>query len=314
MSDDRLDVDDVLELELPSRELRTPVMLIALRGWFDASGVATTALDMISPPDEALTVGRVDPDPFFDFTVERPYTGLEDVPGTGDEMRRYIDWPDTKIRILRHETRDLVVAVGVEPHLRWTLYSDAIMRIAQRLGCRVVVTVGAHADAVPHTRTPLVVGSTTDEELARRLGLSAPTYQGVTGLLGTLLVHLDNNYELPAVSLRVGVPHYLPTSTHPRSVGALITHLGHVLGVTFDVPLEPALQTAAQEHEQALQEDDQLQMYTRMLEAEFDRRAEAAIPSPDELGDQFEAYLREQTPDDETGETGENDTGDPDED
>lgn len=306
MSDDRLGVDDVLELELPARELRTPVMLIALRGWFDASGVATTALDMISPPEEAITVGRIDPDPFFDFTVERPFTGLEDVPGTADEMRRYIDWPDTKIRLLRHPTRDLVVAVGVEPHLRWTLYSDAVMRIARRLGCRVVVTVGAHADAVPHTRTPPVVGSTTDEDLARRLGLVAPSYQGVTGLLGALLVHLDN-HDVPAVSLRVGVPHYLPTSTHPRSVGALVTHLGHVLGVTFDVPLDPALQVAERQHEQALQEDEQLQVYTRMLETEFDRRAEAAIPSPDELGEQFEAYLREQTPDDDNDENDDDD-------
>jgi len=31
-----------------------------------------------------------------------------------------------------------------------------------------------------------------------------------------------------------------------------------------------------------------------MLEAEFDRRAEAAIPSADDLGDEFEAFLRDQ--------------------
>jgi hypothetical protein len=31
-----------------------------------------------------------------------------------------------------------------------------------------------------------------------------------------------------------------------------------------------------------------------MLEAEFDRRAEAQIPTADDLGDQFENFLRNQ--------------------
>ncbi len=34
-------------------------------------------------------------------------------------------------------------------------------------------------------------------------------------------------------------------------------------------------------------------MYVKMLEHEFDRRAEAAIPSADDLGAQFEQFLRD---------------------
>jgi hypothetical protein len=34
-------------------------------------------------------------------------------------------------------------------------------------------------------------------------------------------------------------------------------------------------------------------MYVAMLEAEFDRRAEAAIPTADDLGAQFETFLRD---------------------
>ena len=74
--------------------------------------------------------------------------------------------------------RDLVVLVGVEPHLAWRTYSDCIAHVARTLGCEAVVTVGSGAEAVPHTRTPLVTGSTTDADLARRLGIGQPTYQG----------------------------------------------------------------------------------------------------------------------------------------
>ena len=35
-------------------------------------------------------------------------------------------------------------------------------------------------------------------------------------------------------------------------------------------------------------------MYVRMLEAEFDRRAEASIPTADDLGQQFEQFLDDQ--------------------
>ena len=40
--------------------------------------------------------------------------------------------------------------------------------------------------------------------------------------------------------------------------------------------------------------DAQLQFYVRMLEQDYDRKAEAAIPTADDLGAQFEAFLRDQ--------------------
>jgi hypothetical protein len=38
-------------------------------------------------------------------------------------------------------------------------------------------------------------------------------------------------------------------------------------------------------------------MYVQLLEAEFDRRAEAQIPSADDLGNAFEDFLRDQRDD-----------------
>ena len=67
-------VDDVLTLGDLAADglgpLTSPVLVVALAGWFDAAGVATTALDHLT--EAAVTVGEIDPDPFYDFTQERP--------------------------------------------------------------------------------------------------------------------------------------------------------------------------------------------------------------------------------------------------
>lgn len=293
-------VDDVLTLELDGLgELRSPVLLIALSGLFDIAGVATTALDQFAPADTAITIGEIDPDPFYDFTQARPTIEID------DGGIRSLSWPDNEFDVVRGtevdgvRPRDLVVLVGTEPHLSWRTYSACVQRVARELGCEVVVTVGATAEGVPHSRTPRVTGSTTDPQLARALGIGAPSYRGPTGVAGVLQTDFAA-IGIPAVSLRVGVPHYLMNAEHPAAVAALQAHLAHVLGVPMPAPPagEPDRDADIARwrslHDEAVEADPQLQRYVRLLELEYDRRAEAEIPSADDLGAQFERFLDEQ--------------------
>jgi len=239
-------------------------------------------------------VASIDPDPFFDFTQERPLVELDHA-----EMRQVI-WPENEFRLARfpNGAHDLVVLAGVEPHLRYATFADCIITVAKALACEVVVTVGAAAEAVPHTRLPLVVGSSTDDGLVRALGLSRPQYQGITGLVGVLQERLDRA-AIPAVSLRVGVPHYLGNAKHPQSSAALLRHLEHVLGVpTPHTDLAEEAMRWRSLHDEAVAEDDQAAAYVRMLEHDHDRRAEATLPSADDLAAEFERYLRDRRDDD----------------
>lgn len=288
-------VDEVLSgswHELPP--LRRPVMVVALRGLFDISSAATNALDWLVRDRADTVIATIDPDPFFDFTQERPRSELD------ADGERHIVWPANEIRVARFPegAHDLVLLAGVEPHIRWVTFVECIVTVAQRTGCEVVVTAGAAADAVPHSRTPPVVGSSTNEELASRLGLSRPQYQGPTGVIGVLQQRLDQ-LGIPGISLRVAVPHYLVNAAHPKSSAALLRHLEHVLGVpTGHGQLHGEIDRWAELHDAALETDPQAQAFVRMLEGEFDRRAEAAIPTGDDLAAAFEDFLREQRPDD----------------
>jgi proteasome assembly chaperone (PAC2) family protein len=272
--------------------LHHPIMVLALRGWFDIAEVATDAVDHLDDGSGTI-VASIDPDPFYDFTQERPQVIFDDA-----ELRRVI-WPENEFRVVRHlgGPHDLVVLAGVEPHLRYGTFADAIIEVATALGCEMVVTLGAAAEAVPHTRAPMVVGSSTNDGLVRALGLSRPQYQGVTGLVGVLQERLDR-HGIPAISLRVGVPHYLGNAKHPQSSISLLQHLEHVLGVPthHHLLVEDAARWRSV-HDEVVEDDTQAQGYVHMLEREHDRRADALLTSGDDLAAQLEDFLREQRDD-----------------
>lgn len=287
-------VDDVLTSAFDElAPLHSPILVVALRGWFDIAEVATDAIDALSADVVAPIVAAIDPDPFFDFTQERPEVYLD------EDDERQVRWPTNEFRVARYpgHSHDLVVLAGVEPHLRYATFADCIIAVAQRLGCEMVVTVGAAAEAVPHTRVPLVVGSSTNDGLVRALGLSRPQYQGITGLVGVLQERLDRA-GIPAVSLRVGVPHYLGNAKHPRSSAALLGHLCHVLGVpASSAGFDEEIERWRSLHDEAVAEDPQARAYVGMLEREYDRRAEASLPSADALAEELERFLRDQRDD-----------------
>ena len=102
------------------------------------------------------------------------------------------------------------------------------------------------------------------------------------------------------MSLRVGIPHYLMNAEHPQATDALSRHLSHVLGVPVERRLQRPDRRWRDIHDEIIETDEQLRMYVRMLEAEFDRRAEAAIPTAEDLAAQFEDFLDDLRPDDPT--------------
>ena len=213
---------------------------------------------------------------------------------------RQVVWPENEFRIVRFpgHAHDLVVLAGVEPHLRYATFADAVISVARELKCEMVVTLGAAPEAIPHSRPPMVVGSSTNDGLVSALGLSRPQYQGITGLVGVLQQRLDAA-AIPAVSLRVGVPHYLGNAKHPQSSGALLRHLEHVLGVpTGHGRLAEECDRWGSLHDEAVADDGNAASYVRMLEHEYDRRAEASLPSADDLAAELERFLRDQRPDD----------------
>src|SRR5215210_82494 len=146
-----MNVDEALTTSFEDLQpLHSPIMVVALRGWFDVAEVATGALQRLMRDKPGPVVASIDPDPFFDFTQERPEVWIDDA------QVRQVRWPANEFRVARFpgKPHDLVVLAGVEPHLRFATFADSIISVARSLRCDVVVTVGAGAEAIPHTRPP----------------------------------------------------------------------------------------------------------------------------------------------------------------
>ena len=91
-----MQVDDVLTTHTEGlAPLNRPIMVVALTGWFDASGAATGALEWLLRDRVAPIVASIDPDPFYDFTQERPEVWLD------DDESVVVRWPANEFRIAR---------------------------------------------------------------------------------------------------------------------------------------------------------------------------------------------------------------------
>jgi hypothetical protein len=285
-------------------ELHRPVLVAAFTGWFDVAGAATAAVRHLGRDDDAL-LAAIDPDRFFDFTNRRPTASVD------EDGRRVLAWPANEVRhaattspassAVSSTSHDLLRLAGEEPGLRWATFAAHVVEVCQRLGCELIVTLGTVADTHPHTRTPLVFGSSTDEHLARRLGLSRPRYQGLTGIVGVLHEQLERA-GLPAISLRAPVPHYLAGAPNPRATAALLVHLEHVIGVaTGHAALAEDIAEWARIHDEAVSTDEDVRRYVRQLENTHDRRMESAAQEGSTIAEELEAFLQERRDRDDPG-------------
>lgn len=267
-------------------ELDAPLMVLAFEGLFDAAGAATTAVARLAERHGAEAFARIDPDPFFDFTQRRPEIAFDDA------AVRTVVWPENHFAAASGVSgRDLVLLAGVEPHLRWPTFAEHVARVAYYCGVQVVVTLGATVGVAPHTRPLGVVASSSDPDLANRLGLAPPSYEGPTGLVGVLHDQLDRA-GIPAVSLRVAVPHYVPSPPNPEATRSLLARLELVLGVDGGAEdLDDEARDWRRQVDAAVAEDPEIADYVEELERSVDSSDEL-VPTAEELAEELEAWLR----------------------
>jgi len=274
--------------------LHRPVMLAAFEGWTDAGGAASSAVAYLAERWRAREFANVDAEEFYDFTSLRPQVRLT------PEGDRSIIWPQNRFYAASaSDGCDVVLLIGVEPHLRWRAFSECVTSVATKLGVGAVFTLGAMLTDVAHTRATPVRGSTADPRLAERFGgMARPQYQGPTGIVGVLqdaFAHVD----IPVGSLMAQVPHYVPRTPSPKATLGLVDRVCELLGVHVTTS---TLALASSEYEREVSEfvasDDDIAGYVRQLEQRSEDEAPMGalsdLPSGDVLAEELERFLREQ--------------------
>lgn len=240
-------------------ELRDPSLLLAFEGWNDAGEAASQAALFFADALQAAPLAELDPESFYDFTVNRPRVRLE------DGVRR-LDWPTF---VLRHgaalDGRPLIVGVGPEPHLRWRAFCDELVAFIHRFGVRRATLLGAFLADVVYSLPVRVTGFASEPALAERLALEPSRYEGPTGIVGVLAERLRAE-GVEVVSLWAGLPHYIEVSPNPRGTLALVqTAAEHLAMPVDDAPLRAAAAEFEERTSALVAGDPALAEYVRAL-------------------------------------------------
>jgi proteasome assembly chaperone (PAC2) family protein len=246
--------------------LRDPSLVLALEGWNDAGESATAAARYLAAQLRAVPLAEIDAEEFYDFTVRRPQVVVE------EGIARRLEWPSTRFlfgtaRPARgDDERELVVGIGIEPHLRWHAWSDQVLRVVAELGARRVVLLGAYLAEVLYSRPVDVTGVASSSELVHALDVGPVRYSGPTGMLGVLGQRLRES-GCEVVALWAGLPHYIELAPNARGALALLERAVRFLDVALDLaPLERAAQECEQRISAMVSGDPELSEYVRELE------------------------------------------------
>ncbi|MEV8637475.1 PAC2 family protein [Streptosporangium sp. NPDC051023] len=276
----------MIELEgLP--ELVDPVLIAAFEGWNDAGEASSGVIAHLEGEWKATPLVSFDPEEYYDFQVTRPVVEM------GEGLTRSITWPTTKLSVARPpgSDRDVVLLRGIEPNMRWRGFCEEIIVICRELGIELAVLLGALLNDSPHTRPVPIVGSATDEGLARAINLELSRYEGPTGIVG-VLQHALGTAGVHAVSLWASVPHYVAQPPNPKATMALLSRMEDLL----DIPMPMgalAEESRAWEHgvDELASQDSEVADYVKELEERKDA-AELPEASGDAIAAEFERYLR----------------------
>ncbi len=272
--------------------LREPALLMAFAGWNDASSAATTAASFITEKMGGLEFARIDSDPFYNFQDMRPQVSLD------ENNRRKITWPTNTFYACETPNldHDVVVFLGVEPHLQWGRFSRIILSMVRECRVRMAVTVGALLADVYHRSRVRITGTSTNPNLASRLGLKPSRYEGPTGIVG-VLNNLFRDENLPAVSVWANVPHYVNVSPNPKAALALVERLSDFLSYPLSLSeLEAGAHEFEEKVDEALEKNKSVREYVDQLKLKDDGAEDEVqpdeLPSGDDLAKELERFLR----------------------
>jgi proteasome assembly chaperone (PAC2) family protein len=268
-------------------DLRDPVLVVALSGWVDAGLAGAGAVAVLSEQLESVRpFGRVDLTELADLQQTRPSVHLVD--GT----TRQITWPAVEL-IAGRAGRDIVVCRGPEPSLRWRVFSEEIVQMAQRLGVSFMCGLGGMPTLASHRRPVNVLATATSPALAQDIGAWRADYTGPTGAQTVLQVAMGEA-GIPAAGLWAQVPHYVGATPSPPAIRALLARLRELAGVETDLAgLDAQIDEYLKRVEEGLSERPDVAEMVRNIEAAEGSEG-GNLPTGEELASEIERFLREQ--------------------
>jgi PAC2 family len=276
--------------------LVSPVLVVMLTGWIDASGAAAAAMKTVQDEWSVRPLATFDGDTFIDYRARRPTMELRE----GVNVR--LVWADIELDVgSDSDGHDVLTLSGPEPDSQWRRFADSLSTLAVELGVRQMVVLGAYPFATPHTREPRLSSSSPSADVVANVPYLKNSVDVPAGM-GAVLEHAFTEKGMTALGIWAQVPHYVSAMSYPAATLSLLTGLSDVSGLVVDasaIRQETIIQR--QRLDQLVAGNDEHRAMVNQLEELYDQAQEQVdllgtdgIPTGDELAAEFEQFLRDQ--------------------
>lgn len=294
-----------LETDAPQEDLRASTLIVSLGGLIDAGNTQRMMTSHLLSTLEGQVVASFDVDQLMDYRGRRPVMTFD-----RDHFSTYDDPSLLLHRLLDEEGTPFYVLTGPEPDYQWERMIEAVRQLIRMLGIRTVVSAHGVPMGVPHTRPVGMTRYASDRSLI-------PENEPVFGAIQIpasveSLMHLRlAESGVDTVGFAIHVPHYL---TQVEFGDAAVAALEAVHGVTgLAIPVADLAATAGLNRadiQRQIEESDDVTQVVSGLEQQYDAFQDgrgkrsllatelAELPSAEEIGEQLEAFLREETTED----------------
>lgn len=292
------------------QDMQASVLVVALGGFIDAGHTQRLMADHLLETHASRVVASFDIDQLLDYRGRRPVMVFD-----RDHWSSYDDPSLLLHRVIDREGVPFLLLVGPEPDYQWARMVEATTTLIRTLGVDLTVSVHGIPMAVPHTRPLGVTAHGTNPRLVTSNEPAFGTVQ-VPASFSSLLEYRLGEAGHDAIGFAVHVPHYLGQS---EFADAAVLGLERVRAVTgLDLDLTALAATAGlnrAEITRQMEESDEITAVVRALEQQYDTFLEGRqqrsllatelsdLPTADEIGAEFEAFLKDVADDGATGDT-----------
>ena len=278
-----------------------PVLLHFFEGFMDAGEAGAQVVEHLLDDDQRVLLARFDADRLVDYRARRPTMVFD-----RDSWTSY-DAPTIDLYLLHDSVgAPFLLLSGPEPDVEWERFAAAVGQVVERLGVRLTVNFHGIPMGVPHTRP---VGLTPHGNREDLVGLYPRWFEKVQvpASVAAMLEFRLGEAGHDVLGFAVHVPHYLARTPYPQAAVAVLEAVQAATGLVLPGAAVRARQdeVRADVDQQIAEGDGELRSAVAGLEQQYDAVAGAAdrenllaepadLPSADELGRAFEAFLAEQ--------------------
>jgi len=222
-------MEDIYYFEEPA--LYRPYLILGFEGWPNAASVSSSSIEYLVDNLKARKFASIPSGNFYQTSSARPVATIKE--GRLVELK----FPGNTFYYSKREgTPDVILFQGIEPHLRWSVFADVLLRVVERFNVSQVITLGGTYDYIPHTLRPMVSAAFNHDDLKGKVveaGLALTEYTGPISI-HTFILEAARKRGIRAVSLWGHAPQYLQTK-NIKVVHSVLKRLVALIGIEVDL-------------------------------------------------------------------------------